>query len=270
MSLNYALSAQISQQDFQRVIEMRDSLEMLCTEFSSPVFENGWTEGNQIISSNVVTPNGQNVEAYDIIETNSICNDLRDRINELFYPNNTLVITASGVNTSSSTQFNCHGYAWHMSTNFSGNTDSVRWIGLRSPFDDDDIYWTGGSYRKINKEVFPARVNYLETDHSAVTTSQQGIFISKWQKGPLQRHHKDDYQGITGAAQVEYYILSCSEQFSNQNICTNLTIKNCKVDFIQNVTIHSNAHVSIEYWDRIKINKSFQATLGTTLNWRPE
>lgn len=47
---------------------------------------------------------------------------------------------------------------------------------------------TDGSYTLMPQETYPGKVSWASGDHSAVTTSQSGIFISKWNEYPLIEH----------------------------------------------------------------------------------
>ncbi len=81
-------------------------------------------------------------------------------------------------------KYNCHAYAWHV-TQGGGNV----WIGY-STTTAEDIYWQDGSYIEQPGEANATKVSYVGSlaDHSAVTTNQSGIHISKWAQGPLVRH----------------------------------------------------------------------------------
>ena len=89
-----------------------------------------------------------------------------------------------------SRQYNCHGYAWHVSTG--GNQ-----IGINQP-----TY--GGVYalcRRCKSELCSRKLQRLAGknagsdipgDHSAVTTYDAGKFISKFGPGPLVKHNPTD------------------------------------------------------------------------------
>jgi len=96
---------------------------------------------------------------------------------EEYYPNAERLSDASRT-------YNCHAYAWHVSEG--GNKV---WIGLFSST-AEDIYWNDGSYDQMSSETNATKVSY-SGNHSAITTSQSGIYISKWGALPLMRHHKN-------------------------------------------------------------------------------
>lgn len=82
-----------------------------------------------------------------------------------------------------SATYNCHGYAWHISEGGSR-------VWLNTP--GDDTYWIDGSYNEVtNTSTYPAKVSYASDDHSAVTTAQADVFISKWGSWPLMKHNKN-------------------------------------------------------------------------------
>lgn len=84
--------------------------------------------------------------------------------------------------------YNCHGYAWHMSSN--SNTEAVVISGgnphpVTGLDDYEDIYWTSGSYIEVCTPIASAKVSYQRIDHSAITTADPQVFISKWGDDPL-------------------------------------------------------------------------------------
>ncbi|MCL1942866.1 MAG: T9SS type A sorting domain-containing protein [Candidatus Azobacteroides sp.] len=91
------------------------------------------------------------------------------------------------------TTYNCHAYAWYVSE---GGTPPV-WMGLTT--NPTPIYWNDGSYvettergngLKVSYDNLPYNGNDMD-NHSAITTAENGIFISKWGAYPLVRHTKD-------------------------------------------------------------------------------
>lgn len=107
------------------------------------------------------------------------------------YPNATFL-------ASSSNTYNCHAYAWHISQG-GGNC----WLGAYTTW-AEDIYWQDGSYAETTPQGPQQKVSYLpdwEANHSAITTSSNNIFKSKWGYGPLMQHAHNYcpfyYQGST-------------------------------------------------------------------------
>jgi hypothetical protein len=68
-----------------------------------------------------------------------------------------------------------------------------RWIGYYPGNTDEYIYWQDGSYVEVTGSVpYPGKVSYASDDHSAITTSETGWFISKWGNKVLARHRWND------------------------------------------------------------------------------
>ncbi|MBN2610110.1 MAG: hypothetical protein JXB00_00995 [Bacteroidales bacterium] len=128
----------------------------------------------------IYTPKGNPVpDTYSWIpEWTSYQVDSANLYTSLTYPNATRIADVSRT-------YNCHGYAWQFSEG-----GQPLWIGWRT-VGAQSIYWSDGSYIESSNQVYPAKVRYAGVDHSAITTDQQDIFISKWRFGPLMRHHKD-------------------------------------------------------------------------------
>ncbi len=93
----------------------------------------------------------------------------------------------------STRRYNCHGYAWHMIGD-DCPTDSV-WIGLDNP-GCTYLYWQDESYSEVDpsfaEECEDEIIIDYTDDHSAVATHETDIFLSKWGKGPLMRHYKNN------------------------------------------------------------------------------
>ena len=103
---------------------------------------------------------------------------------------------------SSTRKFNCHGYAW-----LKVETGIDRWIGTgwaNDITDPERVFITDGSYIKIPQETYPGKVFWNSGDHTAVTTNQQGIFISKWNEYPLMKHAWN--YSPYGTNDLKYYI----------------------------------------------------------------
>lgn len=126
--------------------------------------------------SQPLTPKCTSVITYYTISENSQAwIDAMNAEAQAQYPNATLVDDASAT-------YNCHGYAWH-----SSNGGTRYWINTPG----DDVYWTDGSYTQvIASPATPlvTKVSYYSDDHSAVTTVNSNLFISKWGQWPLMQH----------------------------------------------------------------------------------
>ena len=177
-------------------------------------------------------------------------------------------------------KYNCHAYAWHISE----GGDQV-WINTPN----DDKYWNDGSYVETTNESEAIKVSYGDCntcativcwdpynlkfysctrcgslcDHSAITTTDNGYFISKWGAFPLFKHHKNDMPYLIQPGGLRYF-KRCEDNYSGQ-LSSNIQSV-CNV-LLTNVTIQNN--VNIEFKDWIKINGTFNVPAGTTLNISP-
>jgi len=212
--------------------------------------------------SNVNTPIGNPVTAYITPEMSDADRKAWDKYYEWAYPNATQLDTYG--NRSSSGRFNCHGYAWYMMSNEGSGLNDPRWIGYYYTT-DEDIYMTDGSYKEVPNEVSPGKVSWASGDHSAITTSTPGKYRSKWNKYPLMEHQWDDTP--FGTTNLKYYKL-CFEKIENVIIYSDFTKNGCKF-LMKNVTIQNNADINITVEDWFKIEGTFNAQLGTTLNVVP-
>jgi hypothetical protein len=127
----------------------------------------------------IYTPLGTPV--FDTYTTPELAQWEIDYLNQLAqtnYPNATLINTASGT-------YNCHGYAWHMNQG-----GGAVWLGYYTNW-AEDIYWQDGSYAETSTQQYGQKVSYLpdyESNHSAITTTVNNTFRSKWGQGPVMQH----------------------------------------------------------------------------------
>jgi len=89
-------------------------------------------------------------------------------------------------------KYNCHSYAW----------TSRRDVCMNSPerdkyFTTPDFSYEYSSWQTGNK------VAYVSDDHSAISANSNTNFTSKWGKGPLFNHHKND--SPYDASSVSFY-----------------------------------------------------------------
>ncbi len=137
----------------------------------------------------VYTPNSTPVRAYSVLgeltagQMEYVNNDARYSFPEAEFISN------------SSWKYNCHGYAWHISE---GGTH----VWIDNP--GDDTYWADGSYGKAT-DPKGAKVSYGSAeDHSAITATQTGQVISKWNYGPLMRH-APQHCPFNDTSDIHYY-----------------------------------------------------------------
>jgi hypothetical protein len=135
----------------------------------------------------IFTPNKTAITAYHPSEMSEDAIAQKDREYEMMIEDHhwDAVIEKSSTN-----QYNCHGYAWHMASG-----------GEAVEIDDEDIshYWLDGSYRQIEKSEAASGDIIVMTDpqrpdslHSAVIVDAQWC-RSKWADGPLVLHRWDDH-----------------------------------------------------------------------------
>jgi len=79
---------------------------------------------------------------------------------------------------------------------------------------------TDGSYIQVANEMYPGKVSCGSEDHSALTTSQSGVYKSKWNKYPLFVHSWDDTP--YGTNNLKYYV-STNIIGSSGELCNNST-----------------------------------------------
>lgn len=211
--------------------------------------------------SNVKTPISEenNVTAYVRGEASESQLEYWDNYYNLTY-SNAIKIPTYGSSYSATQRFNCHGYAWYMTESGHG-LDDPRWIGLYE-VTDEDIYMTDGSYVEVESAVWPGKVSWPSTmNHSAITTEQGGVWISKWGPCPLYKHNWDD--SPFGSENLKYYKLY-HEKILHNTIYTNL-LKILSILYLQDVTIKNNVNVHFDIDNNITIEGLFKVGLGSTL-----
>jgi hypothetical protein len=81
---------------------------------------------------------------------------------------------------SGTNSYNCHGYAWHKKEG--GNNVWINNLGYE--LNNLNMYWNDGSYSVYSysnqTHTDNLKVFYGNADHTAITTSNPNIFISKW------------------------------------------------------------------------------------------
>lgn len=132
-----------------------------------------------------------------------------------------------------SRQYNCHGYAWHLTE---GNTNKV-WINnatqqVGNCYDQThniDKYWTDGCFIQVCNETDADKLHYYCGDHSAVASiTNPGLYESKWGGLALVRHTKTGVPYADPTNSVNFYA-STKISGSTSNLCTGtrtFTVKN--------------------------------------------
>ena len=175
----------------------------------------------------VKTPKGTNVDALDYIYLyGEDYNQIEWESEDNYW------LTLTSVDSSqvtllahSSLAYNCHSYAWHVSEG-----GDAFWINdlddNLNDIDNVNKYWDDESYVQTAEANHRKVFYHPETvfDHSAVTTSQSGWFISKWANGPLVRHKYDNCPFWDSEVDLTYYKLSNSiiSDTVSAALCTNV------------------------------------------------
>jgi hypothetical protein len=125
-------------------------------------------------------------------------------------------------------EYNCHGYAWHVSEN-----SPHCWIN----YNELSKYWTGlQSYVQVSTNAIGRKIRFTNDDHSAIT-APSGYVRSKWARLPLYRHLINHCPYISTG--LSYY-----ELFPNLTGSVNLLCLNGQRSFNTNITNMSGATFS--------------------------
>lgn len=107
--------------------------------------------------------------------------------------------------------YNCHGYAWSMTSG-----SQTCWINrgdISIPSDVSNIskFWTNDAFTQTTVLADAVKIHYYDADHSAVKSSVSGYFESKWGKGYLVRHAPDycPYSGGKHYYKHAPYMIQC-------------------------------------------------------------
>ncbi len=207
------------------------------------------------VSTNVTiyTPNGEPVYAKKLVSGDFTSQQKQDSKNYwLNYYNNRITFMDEAT-----LSYNCHGYAWEKEE---GSGTSV-W--LNTP--QDDKYWNDGSFIEVSSWSDATTVSFKSDDHSAITTYQQGYFISKWGPSPLFKHTINDCPYKNSS--IKYYKLSpnsCREYYENKTITTNTNKTGC-ILLIKNINVKNNSKLKIDASQYVKIKGPFEIKYGSTL-----
>jgi hypothetical protein len=164
-------------------------------------------------STTIYTPKGTSLTAWIVPEYMSD----QDKLDwsdyyAYWYPQATEINPPSATTT-----YNCHGYAWHISEG-----GSLVWMGLDGydpdPYIVENVYWTDNSYTETT-EANASKISYYEGNHSAIQTSTQGIYISKWGNKCLMQHARD--YGPYNMSSRKYYKLNPGINGSSSALCQN-------------------------------------------------
>ena len=166
-------------------------------------------------------------------------------------------------NLSSTSKFNCHGYAWHM-----------YWLGSAHEFDapwnmndtEADNYFNDPSFKECAKAN--ADIWWINGGtHSALATGTTDELLSKWGIGPMATHGIENDDSPYPITSVTYY-KKCYREASG-DYYSDITLDHCKVKF-NNTNVHNYVDLEIEFEDWLIIEGTFTTGTGTTLYIHPD
>ncbi len=165
---------------------------------------------------------------------------------------------------SSSSKFNCHGYAWYM-----------YWRGssqFNAPWKMHDYeaenYFNDPSYVECSESE--AEVLWINDGaHSALQTQVPEDLLSKWADGPLAVHGKftGESPWPTNSGNTTYYKL-CYKEYTG-GFVSDITLTECSAQF-ENSGTSNYVDLEIEYEVAIRFEGIFSTGTGSTLYFHPD
>jgi len=131
--------------------------------------------------------------------------ELADVEYALFNPSGSyysLGLTTSDIVAAPSSYYNCHAYAWHLTE---GNSNKV-WINAGTNASNLSTYWSSnyGCFVEVS-EFHAQKIHYYYGDHSAVKSSVQGKYESKWGQMYVIRHSPGQVPPSYKSSYCTYY-----------------------------------------------------------------
>ena len=166
-------------------------------------------------------------------------------------------------NLSSTSKFNCHGYAWYMY--WFGDADE-----MDDPWNMNDTeaakYFNDPSFKSC--AIADADIWWINGGtHSALATDNANELKSKWGVGPLAIHGIENDDSPYPITSVTYY-KKCYREVSGL-FTSDITLNHCKVKF-NSTTVFNYVDLEIEYEDWLLIEDNFLTGTGTTLYIHPD
>ena len=150
---------------------------------------------------------------------------------------------------SATTTYNCHSFAWNMSEG--GPTCTVAYYAGDT---NESIYWTDNSYIETT-EPYASKISYNADDHSAIQTTTQGMYISKWGDYPKMLHARDDGPAEYQMTSRKYYKLNPGINGTETALCENV-----ERSFTSNTSISGSTYT----WTRSTSLLDYVSGSGTT------
>lgn len=167
---------------------------------------------------------------------------------------------------SSTSTFNCHGYAWYMFWLGSANEFNTPYIMNSS---EAENYFDDPSFEECSEAE--ADIFWINNGaHTALTTNDSDTLLSKWGTGPLAIHGKgslDSPWPPTAPNTVTYYKLCYQEYTINFNV--DETRNECAAQY-ENSSISNYVDLDIEYEKAVRFIGTFSTGTGSTLYIHPD
>jgi len=175
-------------------------------------------------------------------------------------------------NVSSTSKFNCHGYAW-----IRAELGIDRSLGVEGHSSEMAPFMNDGSYIEAFQPVFPAKVWWSSLkgnpDHSGITTEHPGYVISKWGGQALCRHWWSNNPFTSNDVFLRYYVRNCScsafeketVNFANLTMNDNLIVRSCNDIIAQNVIVPDGINLVMVARDSIILGPGFHAAAGSNV-----
>jgi hypothetical protein len=207
------------------------------------------------------TPWGSPVLTWIYTEAPAPYRDTADTYYRTQYPN--VLFLYHGDQYSSSDMFNCHGYVWYMSDVADGPGFSdkrrVEEANGTLPYISDNI-----SYKVVTESEADI-VWWSDGSHSALTTDDYRVWVSKWDVGPLVKHVWND--SPYGISNLVFY-KRCFRRITGV-FGVDVALSHCKVE-LENSSVSNYVDLEIEYEDWLLIDGLFSTSTGATLYFHPD
>lgn len=161
--------------------------------------------GNLIRSVSLRTPFNKTITAFQLEDFTPY----ESLVEDFNYSNNHPDAILLNCSTYS---YNCHSYAWNM--NIGG---PAYWIDyIYSGQDQIAKYYTNDAYSSASSSSADVILYNFQSnnDHSAIPSTHNGMFISKWDHGPLMEHYPSDVP-YPGVSSYSYYKLRSEDNYPN-------------------------------------------------------
>lgn len=221
-------------------------------------------------TSTVYTPWGTEVDVWTQQDMGTQArHDYDNRPQYTYYKNNGTDFLPTLPNgypsdPSSSSKFNCHGYAWYMYWRGSSQFNAPWHIDS----DEAEKYFDDPSYVECSEA--DADIYWINSGaHSALATEDQDELLSKWGEGPLAVHGKGSAHSPwpTTSANTTYYKL-CYKEYTGSFGVDN-TLDECSALF-ENSGTSNYVDLEIEYEVAIRFEGIFSTGTGSTLYFHPD